>query len=415
LSSFLLIFNAGSSSVKFSLFETGADTDLHLRWRGQIEGFGGSPSFEVFEDGQRIASQPFTIPENESPHRHAFKALFGWLFGMIEPQALLAAGHRVVHGGGVFTTPVLIDAQTLERMTSFNALAPLHQPHNIAGIEAVARLLPDLPQAACFDTAFHATMPEPAYTLALPADIRAMGLRRYGFHGLSYENVAQVLPRQFVQGQARVVVAHLGNGASLCAMRGGRCIDTTMSFTALDGLIMGTRGGVLDPGVLLHLMRAGASLEDLEILLYKHSGLLGLSGETNDMRALLESGSAGARLAVECFIYRAVREIGAMVAALGGLDALVFTGGIGERSDEIRSRISAGLGWLGLSLDPQANERHALRIEDAASQFAVFIIPANEEGVIARHTLDLVRSSRTIVPARRKDRMRKNAKRSRSR
>jgi acetate kinase len=384
---FLLVLNAGSSSVKFSVFETGGE--LKPRWRGQIEGFGASPVFEVFENGQPVLSRPFAL-DGKSPHEAAFAALFGWLFGVIGRDALIAAGHRVVHGGGVFTRPAVIDGETLGRISSFASLAPLHQPHNVAGIRAAADLVPGLKQVACFDTAFHRTIPPEAHTLALPKALRDKGLRRYGFHGLSYENVAEAAPRRLAPGQVKIVAAHLGNGASLCAIEDGRSIETTMGFTALDGLIMGTRAGALDPGVVLHLVQAeGMIPEALETLLYKQCGLIGLSGFTNDMRALLASDAPEARLALDCFVFRAVREIGALAAVMGGIDALVFTAGIGERSAEIRRRICARLGWLGLTLDEAANAAHGARISAPGSKVAALIIPADEERVIARHTLAL--------------------------
>ncbi|MGB0084554.1 MAG: acetate/propionate family kinase [Rhodomicrobiaceae bacterium] len=387
---FLLVLNAGSSSVKFSVFEM--DGPLALRWRGQIEGFGASPVFEVSENGAPVISRPFETGGSESPHKAAFAALFDWLFGVIERNALVAAGHRVVHGGGVFTEPVVIDADMLARIDSFSPLAPLHQPHNVAGIRAVADLVPRLMQVACFDTAFHRTIPAEAYTLALPKALRDAGLRRYGFHGLSYENIVERLPEHLEPGQTKVIAAHLGNGASLCAIENGKSIETTMGFTALDGLVMGTRAGLLDPGVVLHLVQAyNLSARELETLLYKRCGLLGLSGETNDMRALLDSGAPEARLAVDCFVYRAAREIGALTAALGGLDALVFTAGIGERSAEIRRRICARLGWLGVELDSGANAAHRPRISAPDSRVAVLIIPADEEHIIAQHTLKFTR------------------------
>jgi acetate kinase len=388
---FLLVLNAGSSSVKFSVFETGGMLDA--RWRGQIEGFGAAPLFEVFERGARILSRSFTHEPQTGAHKAAFAALFEWLFSVIGRDQLLAAGHRVVHGGGVFTAPTPINEDTLERIASFTALAPLHQPHNVAGIRAVAELLPQLPQVACFDTAFHRTIAPEAYTLALPKALRDAGLRRYGFHGLSYENVVEILPRHLRPEETKVIAAHLGNGASLCAIDSGRCVETTMGFTALEGLVMGTRAGSLDPGVILHLVQTyHLSARELEALLYKRCGLLGLSGATNDMRALLESDAPEAKLAVDCFVYRAVREIGALTAALGGLHALVFTAGIGERSAEIRRRICDRLRWLGLALDEEANAAHRPRISAPDSAVSILIIPADEERVIAGYTLRLARA-----------------------
>lgn len=393
---YLLVLNAGSSSVKFSVFAVGKA--LTLSWRGQIEGFGGAPTFEVFAGAERMVSRAFDAGQGGvgTPHEAAFAALFDWLFGVIDRGSLLAAGHRVVHGGGVFTAPVAIDAATLAGIERLSPLAPLHQPHNIAGIRAVSGLAPDLLQVACFDTAFHATLPEPAFTLALPKSLREAGIRRYGFHGLSYENVAAALPPHLKAEGSRVIAAHLGNGASLCAMLGGRSIDTTMSFTALDGLVMGTRGGSLDPGVLLHLMAAhGMGAADLEELLYRRSGLLGLSGIASDMRTLLDSETREAALAVDCFVHRAVREAGGLVAMLGGLDGLVFTAGIGERSALIRERLCECFGWLGLILDRDANAAHRPVISTADSKVAVLIIPADEEHVIARHTLALANDRAT--------------------
>jgi acetate kinase len=389
VTNFLLVLNAGSSSLKFSVFEAERETPSE-RWRGQIEGLGGAPTFEISERGSRIIKTVLADHGGVDAHRHALAAVFDWLFGVISRESLLAAGHRVVHGGGYFTKPVLIDPGTQSRIAGFAPLAPLHQPHNLAGIEAVAALAPDLPQVACFDTAFHRTIPEHATTIALPQELRAQGIRRYGFHGLSYENVARALPEHLGHMPQRVVAAHLGNGASLCAMLRGESVETTMGFTALDGLVMGTRGGAIDPGVLLHLMQAhGMNAADLQTLLYHRSGLLGLSGGTNDMRALLASEDAGAKLAVDCFVYRVVREIGAMAAALGGLDALVFTAGIGERSAEIRKRVCARLGWLGVRLDEHANAENRSIISPEGSGVHVLVIPADEEGVIAGYTLAL--------------------------
>jgi acetate kinase len=382
---YLLVLNAGSSSVKFSVFE--AEGALVSRWRGQIEGFGGTPSFTVRQGDDCIVSRGFNLSPSERPHEAAFAALFGWLFGVIERNDLIAAGHRVVHGGGIFTKPTAIDAATLAGIESLIPLAPLHQPHHVTGIKAVGGIAPDLLQVACFDTAFHRTLPEHAYTFALPKAVREKGVRRYGFHGISYENVSRALPDLLTPHQTKVIAAHLGNGASLCAIRDGMSIDTTMSFTALDGLIMGTRAGALDPGVLLHLLQTermnSSALGDL---LYKHSGLIGLSGMSSDMRSLLESPGPEAALAVDCFIYRAVQEIGALTATLEGIDALVFTAGIGERSAVIRERISAHLGWLGVTLDPEANAAHRPIINAANSAVSVLIIPADEEAIIARHT-----------------------------
>ena len=371
--------------MKFSAFE--AEGALVSRWRGQIEGFGGTPSFTVWQREDCIVLRSFNLSPGESPHKAAFAALLDWLFGAIERKDLLAVGHRVVHGGGIFTEPTAIDAATLAGIESLIPLAPLHQPHHVTGIKAVAGIAPNLLQVACFDTAFHRTLPKHAYTFALPKVVRDKGVRRYGFHGLSYENVARGLPDLLAPHQTKVIAAHLGNGASLCAIRDGMSIDTTMSFTALDGLIMGTRAGALDPGVLLHLLQAeGMNPSALGDLLYKHSGLIGLSGISSDMRSLLESPAPEAALAVDCFIYRTVREIGALAATLEGVDVLVFTAGIGQHSAVIRERICRHLGWLGVILDADANAAHRAIISAANSSVSVLIIPADEEAVIARHT-----------------------------
>ncbi len=388
---YILVLNAGSSSVKFSVFEV--DHALALRWRGQIEGFGGEPRFEIWGRDGPLIERDFALLPGNNPHKAAFAALFGWLFTVIDRKDLVAAGHRVVHGGGIFTEPTAIDAQTLSRIESMIPLAPLHQPHHVTGIRAVADIAPDLLQVACFDTAFHRTLPEPAYTLAIPKAIREKGVRRYGFHGISYENVARALPELLGVHQTKIIAAHLGNGASLCAIRDGVSIDTTMSFTALDGLIMGTRPGAIDPGVLLYLLQAESMTPSaLEDLLYKRSGLVGLSGGASDMRTLLESTAPEAALAIDCFVYRIVQEIGALTATLEGLDALVFTAGIGERSAVIRERICARLSWLGVKLDAKANATHMATISAKDSAVSVLIIAADEETIIARYTRDIARA-----------------------
>jgi acetate kinase len=286
----------------------------------------------------------------------------------------------------VLTPEVLADLRALE------PLAPLHQPHNLAAIEAVSALLPGVPQVACFDTSFHRGQPAVAELVPLPAEIRRAGVQRYGFHGLSYEYIASVLPEAAPEiAGGRVIVAHLGSGASLCAMKGRKSVDSTLGFTALDGLCMGTRPGALDPGVVLHLFQTfGLSAGEVESILYKKSGLLGVSGVSSDMRELLASREPAARLAVDYFVYRAAREIGALAAVLGGLDGLVFTAGIGERSAEIRRRIGEASAWLGLALDPAANDAHGPCISKAGSAVSAWVIPTNEELVIARHTARLL-------------------------
>jgi acetate kinase len=294
----------------------------------------------------------------------------------------------VVHGGAKYAGPVVVTPEVLDDLRALIPLAPLHQPYNVGAIEAVADRLPDVPQVACFDTSFHRGQPAVAELVPLPLEVRQGGIQRYGFHGLSYEYIASVLPDVAPEiAEGRVIVAHLGSGASLCAMKGRKSIDSSLGFTALDGLCMGTRPGALDPGVILHLFQTlHLSAKEVETMLYKKSGLLGISGISNDMRDLLASGSPAARLAVDYFVYRAAKEIGALAAALGGVDALVFTAGIGERSVEIRRRICEASSWLGLDLDGEANAAHGPRITRAGSRVSAWTIPTNEELMIARHT-----------------------------
>ena len=293
-----------------------------------------------------------------------------------------------MHGGAKFAGPTVVTPPVLEDLRQLIPLAPLHQPHNLAAIEAVFERLPGVPQVACFDTSFHRGQPAVAELIPLPREMCRAGVQRYGFHGLSYEYIASVLPQVAPEiAQGRVIVAHLGSGASLCALKNGRSVDSSLGFTALDGLCMGTRPGALDPGVVLYLFQSlGLSAGDVETILYKKSGLLGVSGISNDMRVLLESTEPGARLAVDYFVYRAAREIGGLAAVLGGIDGLVFTAGIGENSAEIRGRISDACSWLGIDLDQDANSRKGPRISRAGSRVSAWVIPTNEELMIARHT-----------------------------
>lgn len=386
----VLVLNAGSSSLKFALFDADAlPADGEPLVRGRIEGIGAHGRFVVEHSGwfdplhvRAVAS--FLTQEN------ALNALLDWLRAQAHGLRLhlVAAGHRVVHGGVHFNAPVRIDANVLARLRALVPLAPLHQPQPLAAIEALARIDPDLTQVACFDTAFHHAMPAVARTYALPRDLTAQGIRPYGFHGLSYEYVAGVLPSHLgAQADGRVIVAHLGHGASLCAMRARRSVATTMGFTPLDGLPMATRCGALDPGVLLYLMgERGMTAEAVADLLYRQSGLLGVSGISGDMRELLASGDARAAEAVDLFVYRAGRELGSLAAALGGLDALVFTGGIGEHAPVVREKICRQAAWLGVRVDASANAAGGPRIDDADSPVSVWVIPTDEERVIARHT-----------------------------
>jgi len=301
---------------------------------------------------------------------------------------VLGVGHRVVHGGAGFAGPTRITPQVVDELRTLIPLAPLHQPHNLAAIDAVFERLPDAPQVACFDTSFHRGQPAVAGIVPLPRDICRGGVQRYGFHGLSYEYIASMLPSVAPEiAGGRVIVAHLGSGASLCAMREGKSVDSTLGFTALDGLCMGTRPGALDPGVVLYLFQSlGLSAKDVESMLYKKSGLLGISGISNDMRDLLGNADPAAQLAVDFFVYRAAKEIGALAAVLGGIDGLVFTAGIGENSAEIRRRICEASAWLGIELDGDANEARSSRISRTGSRVSAWVIPTNEELIIARHT-----------------------------
>ena len=393
----ILVLNAGSSSIKFSVYALGEDDQLSLDSKGQIEGIGTRPHFVAKDaDGSALREESFEIAGGGG-HVQAMRKLGVWLRERLADDRVVAAGHRVVHGGPDFAAPVAIDASVLARLESLIPLAPLHQPHNLAAIKAIQTQMPGLPQVACFDTAFHRRHPELADWFALPRRLYDDGIRRYGFHGLSYEYIASVLPEVAPEiAKGRVVVAHLGSGASMCAIDGGRSMDSTMGFTALDGLPMGTRCGALDPGVVLHLIRAyGMDADAIERLLYHDCGLKGVSGISNDMRALLASDDVRAAQAIALFVWRIARELGALAAVLGGLDGFVFTAGIGERSAAIRERVCASAAWLGIALDDAANRAGGPRISTAASRVAVYAIPTDEEQMIARHTLAVLRRAPT--------------------
>ena len=381
--------NAGSSSLKFSLWEAETGTELRELFRGEIEKVGIAPHLSAREPaGRTLIDKRFEEGGTNLSHENLLRELFAWLSHQ-RRDGLKAIGHRIVHGGAMFTAPVRIDRDVMERLSKLEPLAPLHQPHNLSGIRICAVLQPHVPQIACFDTAFHSTMDSVTRRLGLPRAYEEEGVKRYGFHGLSYEFIARQL-RVIDPDLAnrRVIVAHLGNGASLCAMHDGRSVDTTMSFTALDGLLMGSRPGALDPGAVTYLMRERAmSAAEIEDLLYHRSGLLGISGISSDMRTLLASNDLHAREAIELFVFRAAREIGALAASLGGLDGLVFTAGIGEHASEIRSRICARCSWLGVVPDESANRAGRMRITTEASRTLVYVIPTDEEKMIARHTV----------------------------
>lgn len=385
----LLVLNAGSSSLKFALYAEGADAPA-LLCRGQVAGIGRSPSFAA-ADGRGTPVEADVLHGDEDDHRAVLDRLLAWLPEQAPDVRLRAAGHRVVHGGAHYTRAVRVEGEVLRELRELTPLAPRHQPHNLAAVEALARLHPELTQVACFDTAFHRTQPAVAQLFALPRALSEAGVKRYGFHGLSYEYIAGVLPEHAgARADGRAVVAHLGHGASMCALADRRSIATTMGFTALDGLPMGERPGALDPGVVLYLLQQkNMAAEDVAELLYHRSGLKGVSGLSDHMQDLLESDAPEAAEAVELFCYRAGRELGSLAAALGGLDVLVFTAGIGENAPEVRRRIAARAAWLGLALDDDANAAGRTRISRADSAVAVHVIPTDEEQVIARHTRDL--------------------------
>jgi acetate kinase len=400
----LIVLNAGSSSLKFSVF---ADEDPpRLLLRGQLEELATRPRF-IARAGGAVVGEKRWPAGTELGHQGAIEYLFEWARrgGVFGEERVAAVGHRVVHGGTRFSAPVLVDAATLAALEELVPLAPLHQPHNLAAIRAVAQRFPSVAQVACFDTAFHRAQPPVAQAFALPRRYAEEGVRRYGFHGLSYEFVAAALARvDRHAAEGRTIVAHLGNGASLCAMRGGRSVATTMGFTALDGLVMGTRCGAIDPGVLIYLIdRHGMDTRALEHLLYEESGLLGVSGDSSDMRELLGDADAASREAVDLFVYRIDRELGSLAAALGGLDAVVFTGGIGENAAPIRAQVCRDAGWLGLELDEEANARGGPCISQPGSRVAAWVIATNEEAMIALHTRRLLATAaarRTQAEAR---------------
>lgn len=385
-----LTLNAGSSSIKFALFDRDG---LVLRLVGQLDAIGSkthfnaklSPSDQHFEFDWETGQAP-------ANHSDALAWLIDWLGENLGDVSISAVGHRVVHGGLDFDVPVLIDESVLEKLRLLEPLAPLHQPHNLAGIEAARQAFGQLPQVACFDTAFHCHQPFVKDCFALPRAFYEAGVRRYGFHGLSYEYIADHLQTAFpLHASGRVIVAHLGNGASMCAMLNGHSIASTMGFSALDGLPMGTRCGQLDPGVLLYLMQdQGMTADEVSDLLYKESGLKGLSGISNDMRVLESSDRLEARQAIDYFVYRVKREIGALTAALEGLDAIVFTGGIGEHSVGIREKVLQAMAWLGIELEEDANRDGHTILSSVRSRVLCLQIPTNEEHMIAKHTHALV-------------------------
>lgn len=384
----VLVLNAGSSSLKFGMYERTEQASLVLVAQGQIEGIGTRPRLSAKNQaGQTLVDQD--LGEEVRNGSGALNQLAEWLSSNFDRGTLAAVGHRVVHGGQQFARPTLVTPDIVKELRALSPLAPLHQPFNLAAIDAVSKRLPDLPQVACFDTAFHRGHNDVAELVPLPKDLRARGLRRYGFHGLSYEYIASVLPDVAPDiATGRVIVAHLGSGASMCALNDGQSVDSSLGFTALDGLCMGSRPGAMDPGIVLYLFQQlGMGADEVEDVLYSRSGLLGISGISNDMRALIDNGDPAARLAVDYFVYRAAKEIGALTAVLGGLDGLVFTAGIGENDAEIRRRICEACSWLGVQLDEEANEAHGPRITLSDSAVSAWVIPTDEELMIALHTI----------------------------
>lgn len=390
----ILVLNAGSSSLKFALFPLDGEVATAPVFSGQVEGIGAAPEITLkTADGERIREKVQASGNAEQQHEAALHQVFHLVTAHNPSLSIAAAGHRIVHGGEHYSAPALLDAATLERLKNHVPLAPLHQPHNLRAVSAVAALLPEIPQVGCFDTAFHRSQPALAQTFALPRAYTEAGIKRYGFHGLSYDYVSRQLPAVLGEerGRGAVVIAHLGNGASMCAVRDGRSVASSMGFTTLDGLMMGTRTGSLDPGVILYLMEEkGMDIAAITRLLYKESGLLGVSGISQDMRTLLASDRAEAKEAVDLFCYRIARELGSLAAAAGGLDALVFTGGIGEHAAPVRAKVAALAAWMGIEIDQAANEGAALRIDTDRSRVAVAVVPTDEELMIARYTAAMI-------------------------
>jgi len=383
----IAVLNAGSSSIKFSLFAQAGD-DLVLTVRGQTESIHTAPRFIAKSASGETISTHAWDDGTKLGHAGALDYIVAFARDRLDGLSLKGVGHRVVHGGLAYSKPVRVDAKILQDLEQFIPLAPLHQPHNLTPIRLMLERRPELPQVACFDTAFHRAQPELAQMFALPRELHDAGVRRYGFHGLSYEYIASRMPQLDARAaEGRTVVLHLGNGASMCALSGGRSVASTMGFTAVDGLPMGTRCGAIDPGVILYLMdQRGMDARAIESLIYNQSGLLGVSGVSSDMRTLLASEEPRAKLAVDLYVYRIARELGSLAAALGGLDALVFTGGIGENSAQIRERVCRDAAWLGVIVDEAANRNGGPRISTPTGPTTAWVLPTNEELMIARHT-----------------------------
>jgi len=386
----ILVLNAGSSSIKLSVFAERAG-GLALEVRGEVEGLYTAPRFVAHDSSGRIVAEE-SWPGRKLGHDGAIEYLRDFLKRQLANDRLVGVGHRVVHGGLEYTAPVRVEAETLKALERFIPLAPLHQPHNLSPIALLLERAPELPQVACFDTSFHRTNPDVAQRFALPAELHDAGVQRYGFHGLSYEYIASAFPRFDARAASgKTIVLHLGNGSSMCAMEAGRSMATTMGFTPADGLPMGTRCGALDPGVILYLMdEHRMDARAIERLIYSESGLLGVSGISSDMRTLLASADPSARLAIDVYVYRIRRELGSLAATLGGLDAIVFTAGIGENAAVIRERVCHDAAWFGIELDVAANARGGPRISTPGSRVSAWVVPANEELMIARHTQNVL-------------------------
>lgn len=377
----ILVMNSGSSSIKFSIYL--CRDKLHLFYHGAIDGIFNHPCFIVYDENQQILKKNIALQGHES----ALQTFFHWFDNLSEKITLKAVGHRVVHGGKYFFQPILVNDDVIRKIAFLNSLAPLHQPHNLEAIQIIQTMYPTLAQVACFDTSFHQTQKKIASHFAIPRSLSDEGIIRYGFHGISYEYIVSVMT-QYIgdSAKARVIVAHLGNGASMCAIYQGKSVATTMGLTALDGLMMGTRCGQIDPGVLLYLLQEkNYSAKEIEDLLYNQSGLLGVSGISHDMRELLESCDKNAMEAIDLFCYRAAMEFGSLAIALNGCDAFIFTAGIGENAPVIRKKICEKLSWLGIKLDNKANEKNSTIISNPNSKMIVSVIPTNEEYMIAKH------------------------------
>ncbi len=382
----IIVINAGSSSIKFSLYLKNGHKDPDLVCKGLMEGIGVAPEFSAkAPDGTPLANERWGA---EATHETLFGHLMDWIKGQLGGARLLGAGHRVVHGGQTYRVPTVVDAHVLADLEKLTPLAPLHAPHNISPMKTLARLYPGLKQVACFDTAFHTTNDPISCLYAIPRWLLDEGVRRYGFHGLSYEYISRRLKEiDPALAKGKVVVCHLGSGASMCAIDNGRSVTTTLGFSTLEGLPMGTRTGILDSGIILYLLQEKKmSAKEIETLLFKQSGLLGLSGLSNDMRVLMGSDDPHAKEAVDFFIYRICRELGSLSAALGGIDGVVFTAGIGERSQAVRARVLERSSWLGFAVDPAANTALEGRISPPGAK-AAYVIPTDEELMIAIHTL----------------------------